>query len=179
MKYRKLNDEVFYSDERIVKLGKSDIGYLKSKALENKRQRIRLCAHKDEADFVHEMLIVHRKGAYVRPHKHLNKSESFHIIEGKADILIFDEKGKIKQVIRMGDYLSGFCFYYRLREPFYHAPLINSDLIVFHEATKGPFIRDETVFAPWSPNSDDQEAVNRFMKKLQKASKAARKGPSK
>ena len=28
------------------------------------------------------MFIYHSKGAYIRPHKHLNKEESFHLISG-------------------------------------------------------------------------------------------------
>lgn len=36
------------------------------------------------------MLIVMAKGSYIRPHKHKNKSESFHIIEGLLDVIVFD-----------------------------------------------------------------------------------------
>ena len=71
------------------------------------RSRIRLCAHPDVNDTLHEMLIVHEKGTYVRPHKHLNKTESVHIIEGSVDVVIFDDDGNITDVIQMGDYKSG------------------------------------------------------------------------
>ena len=87
---------------------------LKEKGLMNKRQRSRLCAHNEVGDTLHEMLIIHTKDTYVRPHKHLNKSESFHIVEGSLNVILFDEEGQITDVIQMGNYLSGNFFYYRL-----------------------------------------------------------------
>jgi len=163
---KKINNEVFYASDEIIKISKEDIEFLKQKALKNKRKRCRLCTHKDVNDKIHEMIIVHTKETYVRPHKHLNKSESFHIIEGSADIVIFDEKGKITQAIPMGDYSSGKKFYYRMTKPYYHTLLIKSDILVFHEITNGPFKREDTVFAPWSPKDDDKEGVKNFMREL-------------
>jgi len=112
------------------------------------------------------MLIVHAKNTYVRPHKHLNKSESFHIIEGSADVIIFNEEGSIIEVIEMGDFKSGKQFYYRLSEPYYHTLLIHCDFLVFHETTSGPFNRSDTVFASWSPSEEDTNGVNIFMESL-------------
>ena len=68
------------------------------------RNRIRYCAHASPSDVVHEMFIVHPRGAYVRPHKHLDKSESMMIIEGEADYVMFDSKGNITEnaVITIG-----------------------------------------------------------------------------
>ena len=47
------------------------------------------------------MFIFHRKGTYVRHHKHLSKAESFHLVEGEADILLFDEQGNLNKVINL------------------------------------------------------------------------------
>ena len=70
-----------------------------AKALGNTRERVRLCTHQSVEDAVHEMLIVHIKGTYIRPHKHPNKSESFHIIEGNLDVVVFDDAGDLLEVI--------------------------------------------------------------------------------
>jgi len=171
IKMKKINDEVFYADEKIIRVGKEEIDFLKKKALENERKRSRLCTHKDVNDLIHEMIIVHTKNTYVRPHKHLNKTETFHIIEGSADVIIFDEKGKITQVISMGEYSSGKNFYYKLFEPFYHSLLITSDIIVFQEITNGPFRKEETIFAPWSPDDKDEAGVKKFIANLRKSIK--------
>jgi cupin fold WbuC family metalloprotein len=171
IKTKKFNDEVFYADEDVIQVGKEDIEFLKQKALSNPRKRCRLCTHKDVNDKIHEMIIVHTKDTYVRPHKHLNKAEAFHIIEGSADVVVFDEQGKITQVIAMGDYSSGRKFYYKLSNPYYHTLLIGSDVIVFKETTNGPFRKEETIFAPWSPEDTDQEGIKKFIRRLEKSIK--------
>ena len=112
------------------------------------------------------MIIVHEKSCYVRPHKHINKTESFHIIEGKADIIIFNEDGLIDQVISMGDISSGLKFFYRLPPLCYHTLLIHSEALVFHEITNGPFKMEDTIWAPWSPDEADQNAVIQYMAAL-------------
>jgi len=103
MKIFKFNEEVLYVEDEIVQIDADDIEELKKKAKQNPRKRIRICAHKDTKQDIHEMLIVHEKSCYVHPHKHHNKTESFHIIEGKADIIIFDESGSIDEIVSMGE----------------------------------------------------------------------------
>src|SRR5262249_21547916 len=112
MDARTLNQEVLVAQGPIVRVDRTDIEPLKIQAARNERRRMRLCAHEAPDDRLHEMLIVLRKAVYVRPHKHTNKTESFHIMEGRGDVVVFDEAGKITEVIRMGDYLSGRTFYY-------------------------------------------------------------------
>lgn len=169
MRLRQVNEEVFFFDGQIVKVGEQHIKFLKENADRNRRKRARLCIHKSISDPLHEMLIIHTKDTYVRPHKHLEKSESFYIIEGSVDVVVFDEAGKIIEVMRMGDYSSGKEFYYRISDPSYHTLLIRSEFLVFHETTKGPFKKSDTVFAPWAPDENDNTAVKDFMEQLEVA----------
>ena len=163
---RKFNDEVLYSDEPIVRVTREDVGRLKAQALQNDRKRMRLCAHRSTEDTLHEMLIVLTPKAYIRPHRHLDKCESFHVIEGRADILLFDDRGALTEVIPMGDPASGLCFYYRVADPVYHTVRVISPLFVFHETTKGPFNRAETEFAPWSPAEQDPVAGAAYLEQI-------------
>ena len=163
---RQINKEVFTAADPIIKVEAQDIKWLKESAADNRRKRCRLCAHGDINDALHEMLIVLDKETYIRPHKHAGKSESFHIIEGAADIVVFDNEGNIIEVVRMGDYRSGRTFYYRISDPYYHTPLIRSDCLVFHETTNGPFKRDDTVFAEWAPEDSDNVAGKKYMGQL-------------
>jgi cupin fold WbuC family metalloprotein len=117
------------------------------------------------------MLIIHARDAYVRPHKHIGKSESFHVVEGEADIIIFNQQGDIKEVVSMGDYSSGKNFYYRITDALYHTVMITSEILVFHESTNGPFVRSDTIFAPWSPEEDNHAMAKEFMNKLEKQTK--------
>ena len=166
MNTTKFNEEVLFASDTIVKIDSSDIAELKNKAKQNPRKRIRICAHKDIKDHIHEMLIVHEKSCYVRPHKHVNKTETFHIIEGKADIILFHEDGTIDQSISMGDVASGLKFFYRLPPDRYHTMLIKSEVLVFHEITNGPFIENDISFASWSPEETDLEAVSKYIQIL-------------
>ena len=93
MKYNRISNEVLYTDESITKIDQVDIESLKALAAKNSRKRIRLCAHPDMQDNLHEMIIVHARDAYVRPHKHIGKSESFHVIEGLLLVVVFDDEG--------------------------------------------------------------------------------------
>jgi cupin fold WbuC family metalloprotein len=164
--YRAESAEVLYSEVELTTCSRADIGVLKEASARNARKRIRLCAHRSPADALHEMLIVHARGTYVRPHKHPGKTESTHIVEGTVDVVVFDDAGNIDDVIRMGDYGSGRVFYYRMSAPLFHTLIIRSDVLVFHEITNGPFDRSQTVFAPWAPEDSDDAGAARFMSAL-------------
>jgi cupin fold WbuC family metalloprotein len=166
VKTKAQNDEVLYPLDPVVVVSRDDIQTLVDAAKRTARRRIRLCAHRGVDDPVHEMLIVHERGAYVRPHLHLGKEESFHVIDGDARVILFDDRGAINKVIDMGPYVSGRTFYYRLPASAYHTLLIRSDRLVVHEVTRGPFRREETVFAPWAPEEADASAVASFMNNL-------------
>ena len=166
MREIKNNCEVVIPDNQIIKVDYQNIETLKNRVNSNTRKRIRLCAHKNIDDVLHEMLIVLTEDTYIRPHRHLGKSESFHIIEGLADIIIFDEDGNIIEIVTMGNYTSGRKFYYRLSDPYYHTLLILSDTLVFHETTNGPFKKSDTKFAAWAPDETDIIAGKKFLKQL-------------
>lgn len=167
MRTKVFNKEVLYSDESVVKVNYQDIKQLKEQAELNERKRIRLCTHKNIEDRIHEMLIIHTKDIYVRPHKHIDKSESFHVIEGVADVVIFDPAGKVTEVIQMGGYSSTHTFYVRISSSNYHMLIIRSDFLVFHETTNGPFRKTDTIFAPWAPDEDNISAQKKFMENLE------------
>lgn len=163
---QEFNREVLYTNRDLVKVSGADIDALKKKSLENEHQSIRLHCHKYNSDTSQEILIIHAQDAYIRPHKHLNKSESFYIVEGKADVVLFGEEGNIEQIIPMGEYLSGCKVYCRMSRPDYHTLIVHSDFLVFHKITKGPFQKADTVFAPWAPPETDVEACAEYTQRL-------------
>ncbi len=155
--HRKESKEVLYCDHDIIVLEKMDLDELKQLAMLNPRKRIRICSHQSPEDLVQEMIIVHTNGTYVRPHKHLGKAESFSILEGETDIILFEEDGAIRQVIRMGTPDSGLPFYYRISSAIFHTLLIRTEFLVFHEVTQGPFDRQHTIFAEWARHDFEAE----------------------
>lgn len=175
MSIRATSDEVFLATGGIVQVRAEDVATVKAKGTTNARKRARLCAHPGPEDRLHEMLIVLDRGTYIRPHRHGGKAESFHIIEGELDVVVFHDDGSIREVVRMGPYGTAKAFYYRIMEPCYHSVLIHTPFALFHETTNGPFNRADTEFAPWSP-AEGEPGVAEYVAKIRAAtavSKAA------
>src|SRR5580698_2789534 len=65
--------------------------------------------HSGPADNPHRFLNVLLRGTYIRPHRHLAppKSESFIVLEGMADVVLFDEDGAITARHHLGDQRLG------------------------------------------------------------------------
>lgn len=154
IKFFKESDEVLYPKEKFVIMTKNDLSLLKKLANQNIRQRVRFCAHENVNDDLHEMFVVHTKNCFVRPHFHINKPESLYVIEGYADLLIFNSAGIVKKVMRLSNDLDDGNMFYRLQEGTIHMLIIKSDYFIFHEVTKGPFNREDTVFPSWAPEGN-------------------------
>lgn len=164
--FKELNPEVLVADVPILTIGREGIAELKARAARNRRQRVRVCAHRHSDDIVHEMLIVMTQGCYIRPHKHLGKGESFHIIDGAIDVVMFDDSGRVTNVLALGDYASGRHFYFRGDDMGYHTVSIRSPLVVLHETTRGPFRAADNIAAPWSPEETATKAVADFLRRM-------------
>ena len=163
---KKESNEVYNSINRTFEIDNKDIKSLIKMAKRNTNGKFRLCSHNNRKESVHEMFIVHPKGTYVRPHKHIKKTESMIVLEGKVDYLIFNENGEVVEIIHMGDYQSGDSFYQSTSANTYHGLFIHSDWLVFLEITKGPFIIEETLYANWSPLSDNQKTGLKYIEEL-------------
>ena len=162
----RVSPEVLYSRMPYPAVTPEDIEELKAIARTNPRRRVRLCTHSSEKDTLHEMLIVQSRDNYIRPHRHDVKTESYHFIEGSAVVFILDEAGEVVAQTRLGT--SG-ALYYRVPAGLYHCFVFTSDWAIFHESTVGPFNPAETFFAPWSPVEGDDDAVEKFLSRLRKA----------
>ena len=163
-----INNEIFIAQEPVVFLGNEEIEFLKQQAIQSMRRRARICAHQTNEDALHEMLIAITSDSYIHPHKHVDKSESFHIVEGLVDVVIFDDSGVIENVIALGPQGSGRSFYYRLSDSRFHTLIIHSDVLVIHEVTNGPFDKTQTKFALFAPSENDDEAACGYMERLSK-----------
>jgi UDP-glucose 4-epimerase len=148
--------EVFTHNDTIVTVGMDWLDRLKAAALESPLRRARLCVHLASEDAVQEMILVLCKDVLFRPHRHHEKTESFHIIEGELDLVVFNDNGEPLRTIRMGPAASGKTFCYRLNSSLYHALLPRTPFVAFHETTAGPFRKGDAEFAPWAPVRPEQ-----------------------
>lgn len=163
---RKISDEVYYTAAGITFVGPEEIAFLKARAAETPRLRTRLCAHPEPAHPLHEMVIVHGRDAYVRPHRHLGKAESQHVMEGRATVVLFDETGRETRREPVG---TGGYAYYRIDDAVFHSLLVETEWFVFHEVTSGPFDPARTEWAPWAPDGKDEVETRRYTDSLRNA----------
>jgi cupin fold WbuC family metalloprotein len=146
--------DVYSAPGPIASIGQKEIEYLRSELKGNVKGRVRINLHPDNTDTLHEMFIAIRPDSYIRPHKHPNKSEAFHIVYGEVDIVIFKDCGSIQQIVPLAAGSSSKAFYYRMSKPFFHTLMVKSDLLVVHEITNGPFESHGTDFATFAPSED-------------------------
>ena len=142
---------VFFNEEETVEVGEVWLDRLKKEARDSPRDRARLCLHMSTEDSVQEMLIVFAQGALLRPHRSLNKSESFHVVEGDLRMVLFDDNGAVTRTIDMGPPGSGKAFMARLSSSPWYTYIPQSSFLVLHEITRGPFDSNDTEFPEWAP----------------------------
>ena len=158
--------EVYYASAPVATVGADDIVFLKERASANPRRRCRLCLHSSPSAAQHEMLIVHHREAYVRPHRHEDKSESLIVIEGDALAFTFDDTGRIVSTIRLGPPGAAGAFSYFMPAGKWHGLAILSEWLVFVEAAAGPFDRGATSFPSWAPDGSDRAAAAAYVERL-------------
>lgn len=156
MKIKKESSEVFYIQGDITEFNKKLISDLILKCKKSSQSKSRYCMHSNTKSKVQEMIICHKKNYYVRPHKHIDKEESIFVIKGLAKAIFFDDGGKVKKIIRLGDIGTKRPFYYKLNKNLFHTLLIESNFFVFHEVSKGPFKKNKTIFPRWAPIKQDK-----------------------
>lgn len=167
MNFVRQSAEVYQSEGPVVAIGAGDVATLQSAVASSPRGRVRINVHPGVADALHEMFIAIKADSYIHPHKHLGKSESFHLVHGAVDVVIFDDEGEIRQIVALAA-SGGKPFYYRLSAPLFHTLLVRSDLLIMHETTNGPFRANETVLASFAPAEGDAAATAAYRADLKR-----------
>lgn len=156
----------FFVGQDIIEIGQERLDQVKQAARRAPLKRARLCLHHDHSDQVQEMVIGFCRESYVRPHRHMHKSESFHVIEGALLVVFFDNEGKVTRRIPMSPCGSGQTFLYRLSSSLWHTVVPLSEFVIIHETTTGPFIPGETEFATWGPDETNIEGIKSFLARI-------------
>ena len=170
---REVAPGIFYTPHEFVLADTALIQFLKERARSTPVRRARLCAHPAPEADQHDMLIASHRDTYVAPHRH-PKSESFLVIEGEADLLLFEADGRLARRITMGPAKSGLPMFYRMPAGRYHSLAIRSEVLVFVESTRGPFSRQDMEEAPWAPPATDADAGRTYIAALPLLEEAAK-----
>jgi cupin fold WbuC family metalloprotein len=168
--FRQETPEVYYAPPGFVTIGEAETAWLINRAAEQPRKRSRICFHADPAAAVHDMLIVHHRSCYVRPHRHFAKSETLTVLRGEAVAFIFDEAGAVTQSLPLGPLGGDRSTMYRMPHGVFHGLAIESEWLVFLETTSGPFDPRGSAFPTWAPDGQDKEAADRFMQRIRQGS---------
>ena len=135
---------VFCRHSDIVSIDEKDIVALKSAAFEAPLKRARYCLHRDSDAPVQEMVIAVHRESRIPVHRHMGKCESVHMIEGEMEILVYNEKKELDTTIGLGPLGSGRSIFCRISSEIWHSVKPLSEFVVFHETTRGPFLKEET-----------------------------------
>ena len=134
---------VYFKGQDVITIEEIDLGKLKKMAEKAPLRRARYCLHQSHTDKVQEMVIAFCRDSIIPIHRHKNKSESFHVIEGKLGVLFYDNDGNVTRKIKMGPIGSGLPFLYRLASEYWHNSKLLTDYVVIHEIVAGPFIKEK------------------------------------
>lgn len=127
-------------------------------------KNVRLCLHDSPDAKFHDMIILERKAKYYRPHKHLTKGESYHIIEGSMAAFVFDDNGRVTDACLLEPHGN---FVYRVGVNTYHAVMPLSNMVIYHESKPGPFLGEgDSVYPAWAPDGRDADDVVKYKNEL-------------
>ena len=157
-----------FNSKNIVNYNQNLLSRLKKIADKSPRKRSRICIHKSKKAKTHEMIIALKKGSYIQPHIHLDeKSESYHVIEGKMVVYVFSQKGKIIKKVKMGNVNSKLNFYYRMNKSLFHMPVSLTKYCIYHETFSGPFSKkNDVIYADFAPKENESHLVKKFLNKF-------------
>ena len=108
----------------------------------------RLCLHENNDEKIHYMMIVIGKKNLANIHKHLDKDEMYFIHHGKFQIEFYENKKnkeinkkKINKVTMDKNSYQLF----KLSKNNFHKTKPKSDVVIFTEIRKGPFIKNDSI----------------------------------
>lgn len=156
----------YFCRNEVATVNKDIVNELKSISEQLGRKNVRICLHNNQAEKLHSMVNLINNNQYSLPHKHLNKEESYHIIEGRMAFIIFDEDGTATDKCILGPDGN---FLLRVGANIFHATIPLTETAIFHESRLGPFPKGgDSVYPAWAPNEDNALLINEYVKGLLK-----------
>ena len=154
----------YYFTSDVVFINEIIIKQLIELSSTNNHCNARICLHRNPKDNFHEMIIMEYSGNYYRPHKHLMKGESCHIIEGNAYFAVFDDAGRLQEHCLLGSQGHKIA---RAGINRWHVVIPATPYAIYHESKPGPYLgANDSVFPGWAPDGLDHEAAQSFQNEL-------------
>lgn len=125
---------------------------LREQASNSEGRKARLNLHAEGTDPIQEMIITFCGDCTMAPGKSGGKSESLHMIEGEATLLVFDDDGTVMARVELGQWGTGKTVQYRMQDDQWHTLVPKSAFVTVHEILRGPFEPEKNISAPWVPS---------------------------
>jgi|TARA_B100001175_G_C19260068_1_gene518981 cupin fold WbuC family metalloprotein len=135
---KKKNDRVYYSKNTFHKFSLKDIFVLKEITSKNSKL-IRICLHKDNKKKIQEMIIMHKTPQIIGPLKQKKESISYHVLNGKLQIDIFNKNEISKFELKKNDSIRIPCNLFR-------KIISKKKNTIFLEVVNGPFKDKDTIW---------------------------------
>jgi len=137
----------------------SQLDQLKGAAASTQRRRANLNVHAELDANVQRLFIATQPDTYMRPHRHAeaHKWEFFIVLEGKIDLLVFDDAGALLQRIEMSGEQTRAV---EVPPGTWHAYVCMQANTLAMEIKEGAYIPTrEQDFAAWSPAENTDRAA--------------------
>ena len=128
------------------------------------KEDARVCLHSNYMDPLQDMILIQHSKNFYPPHKHANRYDTYHILRGSLGVVIFDNKGIIKEVYKLSKNNL-----YKTPKNKYHLTMPISKTVIYHEYRSGTFNRKTNcIFPKWSPSSLKSKIMfkKRILKKI-------------
>lgn len=144
---------IIQSEDAVAVIDDATIRRMRDLAATSPDGRARLCLHHALSDPVQEMILALTSANCYPAHRHREKAESYHILDGELGILIFDDEGRVRQRQLLSGSASGAGRAMRIAPMIWHAVIALSPVVVFHETTSGPFQPGQSEVAGFCPET--------------------------
>jgi cupin fold WbuC family metalloprotein len=118
--------------------------------------------HNDPSDDLHSMVILQRAGMYTQPRKHLTRSKTYSILTGAMVVVVFDDIGKVLAYHHLN---SKRVRAVRLAPGVFHTNFTLTDVAIYHEAIRGPYVNgsSDRIYAGFAPDADEGTAAHSYL----------------
>jgi len=131
---------------------------LDRKARESPRLRTNHNLHEVPEATIQRLAVKLRQGTYIRPHRHPQRWELGLVLQGRMDLVLFDDEGRLTERITMTPMRGTLAVELPVAQ--WHSYVCVSDAATFFEVKEGPYDpKTSSEFAPWAPAEGDAQAA--------------------
>ncbi len=146
--FEELNNGVFRSSRQLVTVSKKQLEPIIEVAKSLPIKRARLCCHTSANDDLQEMFIVLMQDVEISESYHIRKDESLVMLDGKGHYIFPNEDTTIREKINLSSKAlkerTNEIFFARINRYVPHKVIVSSEFMLIHEATTGPFVKNDT-----------------------------------